>query len=230
MFSLIMDEKMWFPEPGAYQEIAVLSDFDGVLTNYNVLELLYEEYSQVDWQHYVSLWEREELSAVEEIPLCLEGVMVDRTRMESFINGISLANDFRILYDFCQSKNHYLAIVSDGLRWYIEYLLQQAGISNLPIFANEIQFTDQGLSFSFPWYDETTPLTGTSKASIIRRFQGLGYRVLLVGDGLSDVEGAKIADIVYAKGYLFEWMKKEDRNVNEFSGFADLTESLLTKL
>lgn len=213
---------MKFPAEGAYQELVIISDFDGVISLSNVLEALYAEFSRVNWRYYVSMWEKNEISTLEEIQLCLGGIKVNRGEMETFISEIKIDESLRNMYDFCRQKDHYLAILSDGLLWYIEYLLQRISISHIPMFANQIQFSEQGLSFSFPWYDESTPSIGTSKPSIIRQIQDRGYKVLFIGDGLSDIEASKVADIVFAKDYLLEWMNIKNRDVNEFVGFDDL--------
>lgn len=211
-----------FLKEGQYQKIAVLSDFDGVISRRNVLEALYQEYSKVDWEHYVDLWSREELSAVEEIPACLGEVTAPRVELEKFVSGLEIDPGFEDLYQFCDSRGHFLAVTSDGLQWYIELLLKKMGVEGIPVFANQIHFQQQGLTFSFPWYDPGTPLNGTSKAVIVKKIQDLGYSVLYIGDGLSDKGAAKMADIVFAKDYLYELMLEDGRKPIEFRNFQQI--------
>jgi len=215
-----------FPRDGQYQKIAVLSDFDGVISRQNVLEALYQEYSTVDWEHYVDLWSREELSAVEEIPACLGGVTAPRIELENFVSGLEIDAGFADLVQFCNSRGHFLAITSDGLKWYIKLLLKKNNINEIPVFANEIQFQRKGLTFSFPWYDPSTPLNGTSKAKITKIIQDSGYTVLFIGDGLSDKEAAKVADMVFAKKYLYEVMLAEGKSPNKFEDFHQIIRML----
>ena len=211
-----------FPRKGQYHQVVILSDFDGVISRENVLEALYSEFSPADWQHYVNLWQMGELSAAEEIPLCLGGVNTPRDELERFVTSLEIDQSFKDLHRFCNAGGYFLAITSDGLRWYIKLLLNKINVEEVPIFSNEIHFKEEGLTFSFPWYDPSTPLNGTSKATIVKKFQNLGYTVLYIGDGLSDLEAARAAEIVFAKNYLLDQMNREGKKVEQFEDFHQI--------
>ena len=141
---------MRFPTKTSKQELAVLSDFDGVISVNNVLEALYDQFSPVNWRTYADLWRQEKISSTEEIPLSLGNATATREEMEAFVESLGVDSLFTRLAAYCQKKELYLAVVSDGLRWYIELLLGKLSLEDIPIFANEVQFTNQGLTFSFP--------------------------------------------------------------------------------
>jgi 2-hydroxy-3-keto-5-methylthiopentenyl-1-phosphate phosphatase len=50
--------------------IAVLSDFDGTLTSYNGLDILYREFGAPSYKQVVERWDRGEISTMEEISTC----------------------------------------------------------------------------------------------------------------------------------------------------------------
>ena len=196
--------------------IAVLSDFDCTISTINVLSYLYECFDSSNWRTIVARWDRGEISTPQEIESCFASIHATREEMEKSLDAVELDPAFKHLVQFCRSREYYIAVASDGLRWYIEYILNRHKIHDVAVFANEIHFTGNGYRFSYPWSDPSTPLRGTSKPAIIRRLQAEGKKVIFIGDGLSDVEAAEVADVVYASDILLEYTIKRDVSSKPF--------------
>ncbi len=205
------------------QPTTVLCDFDGTITHCEVIGEIYNKFASGNCEHLVNLWVRGEISTPEEIQGCFATIHATRQEMEAELNTIPVDAGFPALLDYCRNQGYQFAILSDGLQWYIEYILSKHGISGLTIYANQIEFKPSGFEISFPWYNPETPKRGASKPMIIQRYQNSGARVIFIGDGLSDREAVQVADSVYAKGRLLEYCRQ-----NEFpvTGFTDLAELL----
>jgi 2-hydroxy-3-keto-5-methylthiopentenyl-1-phosphate phosphatase len=200
---------------------AILCDFDGTLTPFIVIDHLYKTFAQCGLE-FAERWEKGEISTMEEMESTFATVTASRKEMERELAKVDLVPGASNFISFCQERGYSFAIVSDGLQWYIEYILQQHGITDLKIIANQIHFKPDGFHFSYPWYDPEIPLRATSKPAIIRRYQGRGYRVVFVGDGASDYEVVGVADLIYARRKLAEYCRSKGVAAIAFTDFFDL--------
>ncbi len=206
------------------QSIAVLCDFDGTITYCEVMDVIYQNFASGNCDELAKLWMRGEISTPQEIQGCWATIHAARQEIEAVLDTIPFDMGFAALSNYCRHQGYPLAIVSDGLQWYIEYILKRQGISGLTIYANQIEFKPSGFEISFPWYNPETPRRGVSKPMIIQRYQKSGSRVVFIGDGLSDVEAVSIADKVYAKSRLLEYCRQNNLPV---TGFIDMTDLLM---
>lgn len=202
--------------------IAVLSDFDGTLTPSNGLDILYKRFGAPSCKQVVERWDRGEISTMEELTTCFSTMAAHREEMEIPLMQITLDPAVPQLLKFCSDRDYEFAIVSDGLRWYIDLILKKNGIKGVEVYANEIDFTIDGFRFSFPWYDPVSALRGTSKLNIVRSYQEKGYKVVFIGDGLSDIEVLQTADVIYARDDLIKHARAKGIQAIEFSRISDL--------
>ena len=189
------------------KKIAILIDFDGTISMEDVTMRIYGKYASASCAVLNQMWAEGKISTIQEIEGCFATISATREEMEANIKDIQLDPGFNNLVELCRENALPIAIVSDGLDWYIQYLLNLQGSTNLPVYANHIEFTQIGFQFTYPWFDPTTPMRGVSKPAIIQKFQSDGYRVIFIGDGLTDTDAAKAADILFAKEALFEYCK-----------------------
>ncbi len=203
-------------------EVMVLCDFDGTATPLSVIDELFREFADPCWMELAAAWERREISTPQGIPTAFGTVTASRADMEALLDSIPLDAALPDLIEFCRKRGYGFAIVSDGLTWYIRYVLNRHGIGDIPIYSNEIHFEPAGFRFSFPWYDARTPLRGTCKAAIIERLRAEGAKVVLIGDGQTDSEAAEVADLVYAKDSLLEYCRERGIPAISFSTLQDV--------
>lgn len=207
-------------------KIAVLLDFDGTVTTINVLDSLYEKFAGPSFRTHMERWQRSEISTMEEIEQVFKTVKATRQEMESFLRSVQLDPGFISLLFFCRERGYPFAIVSDGLRWYIDYVLDIYSLSVSAVYASEIEFVDEGFSFKYPWFDPVYPMRSTAKPAIVKDYQRRGYKVVFVGDGLSDVEAAEVANVVYAKDVLLQETRARGIAVKEFQDLHDIFRDL----
>jgi 2,3-diketo-5-methylthio-1-phosphopentane phosphatase len=202
--------------------VVVLCDFDGTATPHTVINELLETFADPAWRDLAEAWERREISTPQGLPLCFGYIQATRSEMESFLATIPLDPAFPDLVDFWRKEGYGFAIVSDGLAWYVRYILEGHGIHDMTIYANEIAFEANEFRISFPWYSPETPLRGTSKVAIMRRYKARGAKVVFIGDGLTDIEAAPLADLVYAKDGLLAHCRREGIPALAFSSLRDV--------
>jgi 2-hydroxy-3-keto-5-methylthiopentenyl-1-phosphate phosphatase len=206
-------------------KVVLLCDFDGTATPLSVIDELFREFADPSWQELAAAWARREISTPEGIPCAFGTVKATRAEMEALLDSIPLDPALPDLIEFCQQRGYGFAIISDGLTWYIRYVLDRHGIADVPIYSNDIHFEPDGFRFSFPWYDAQTPLRGTGKMAIIQRLQADGAKVVLIGDGQTDSEAAEVADLVYATNSLLEYCRGQGIPAIAFSTLRDVIDN-----
>jgi len=207
-------------------KLAVLTDFDGTITPFNVLNALFDRFGSPECRELAQRWDRGEISLDQEYTLGFATISASQPQMETLLREVPIDPAFPQFITLCQQRGIPLAIASDGLRWYIEYILQEHGVHGVQIYACEIAFQDPGYSFSYPHADPAAPLRGTSKLSLVRAQQRQGYRVIFIGDGNNDADPASAADIVFARDNLLLTAQKTGMPAIGFDGFEEICASL----
>lgn len=206
--------------------IVILADFDGTITTINVLDSLYEAFGGPSTPLIMERWRQGQISTMEEIERIFSTFVATRQEMEAFLRTVELDPGFKSMLSLCRQREYPFVIVSDGLRWYIDYILDIHGVAVPDLFASEIFFTPSGFRFEYPWYDPSIPLRSTAKPLIVNDFKRRGYRVIFIGDGLSDVEAAQVADVVYAKDILLAEMRARGIPAIEYENLGDVVRAL----
>ncbi len=129
---------------------------------------------------------------------------------------------FGEVWQHCQDRGLPMVIVSQGLDFYIEALLEKEGFPQVPVYAVETSFTDQGIDYKYNFTYPGEPHRGNSKGLVVSQFREQGYRVLYVGDGRSDFEAAVEADQVFAHSVLAEECQRQGIPFRPFRDFGDV--------
>ena len=208
----------------AVRDTVILCDFDNTITRKNVADLIFEKFAGCGMQH-TKRWEKGEISSREEYTLNFASITASKEEMESHISSIEIDPGFKTLLDFSVERGYKLAIVSDGLEWYISYILGLHHIKGVPIYANHLFFENQGFRLAFPWYGEETPLVGVCKPEIVRSYQNPCTRVVYIGDGLTDFDVAGIADFIFAKDVFYEYCMAHGIPAVRIHSLSDVVEN-----
>jgi HAD superfamily phosphoserine phosphatase-like hydrolase len=88
-----------------------------------------------------------------------------------------------------------VVVLSSGVRPIIVAALERAGVRDIPVVANEVDFSLDGWTLTFGDPVEN----GTDKAGRVRAAKARGEATVMVGDGISDYAAALAADRVFAK-------------------------------
>jgi 2,3-diketo-5-methylthio-1-phosphopentane phosphatase len=135
---------------------------------------------------------------------------------------------FEVFYRFCRGEGIDLIIASDGFDFYIEAVLRKYGLSEIVFFSNHAVFDGGGrLSMTFPHASVDCGKCGTCKNSVLHRHRARYGRIVYVGDGYSDVCPANKADLVFAKGVLYEKCVENETPCIRYDGFRDVHKYLL---
>ncbi len=118
----------------------VVSDFDGTISTRDISYEILERFSTGGWQGVDEAYAKGEIGSQEAFRLILEKIKATRSELVDYIAAMSPPIDphFADFYRYLKDRGIDLVILSDGFLFYIKLLLEREGITDVPIYANDI--------------------------------------------------------------------------------------------
>ncbi|MDA1128822.1 MAG: MtnX-like HAD-IB family phosphatase [Chloroflexi bacterium] len=202
---------------------AVLTDFDDTAAAQNVAEMLLYQFGAPDWQDVRQRFRDGEINLKEYQEIAFRDIRADRATMQSYVKDhANLRPFFTELWSFCQANGIPMAVVSQGLDFYIEALLERSGMSRVPIYAVDTEFIAGKISYRYNHAYPGNESQGNSKGFVVESFQERGCYVFFAGDGQSDLEAARVADVTYAHRTLADLCDAESIPFQPFRDFGGM--------
>ncbi|MFP3880644.1 MAG: MtnX-like HAD-IB family phosphatase [Dehalococcoidia bacterium] len=199
----------------------VQCDFDGTITEEDASFFLLDAFAQGEWRRLLRDYKEHRISVGHFNTAAFAMVKADRhTLLEALKDKVKMRSGLRELVDYCLSKDFRFVIVSNGLDFYINAILRDVGLENMEVHAARTSFHAQGMEVQYVGPDGR-PLEDGFKEAYIRSFLRLGYTVVYVGNGDSDVAPAKHAHHVLATGELLSHCRENNLNCRSFESFID---------
>ncbi|MFH2004151.1 MAG: MtnX-like HAD-IB family phosphatase [Bacteroidota bacterium] len=222
--------------------IKIFIDFDGTITKGDLGDLFFEIFGGKAALQAVKDYQSGLINAVEcftrEADAC---VMSAEGEAAEFIDQQKIDPTFIDFVNFCNQhkdgeRQIKYFIVSDGLDYYIERILQNNSLQNIPYFSNRVTFVERDnqirLQLEFPYTDEECDQCASCKRNHILTLSGDDDIIVYIGEGYSDFCPVKYADIVFAKDELQTHCQKENISYNLYKNFKDVIvrlEEILSK-
>jgi 2,3-diketo-5-methylthio-1-phosphopentane phosphatase len=219
-------EKGLFVDPPP--KLAVLVDFDETAAEQNVAELLLRHFGPPEWEVLRQQFRAGGMTLQEYQETTFRQIRANRQEMGRFAAArANLRPGFLNMADYCQTKGIHLAIVSCGLDFYIQALLDRHGVGkSARIYAVGTRATRLGLQFLYPHANPACHGWGNCKCRVLEQFRGQGDRIVYVGDGRSDFCPAVKADLVFARGVLLQHCQERGVAHHPFEDFTPVLAAL----
>lgn len=206
----------------------ILCDFDGTISVQDMGYALVTQFSSGDWESIDRDFRKGKIGSKEGYSRIVKILTGDKPAILHFIEGHSAIDpSFQSFYQYCREKGFDIKIVSDGLDFYIEKILNLHHLSEIPFYANCVDFQREGrMDISFPHSEEDCGLCGTCKKKIIRSHRKEYDSIFFIGNGLSDRCTAQEADFVFAKESLYVYCVEKDIPCHFFNDFGEILNNL----
>jgi len=199
----------------------VQCDFDGTVTEEDVSFFLLDAFAQGDWRRLLREYKEHRISVGEFNTKAFAMVKDDKpTLIEALKGKVKVKAGLHELVNYCLKKGFRLVIVSNGLDFYIKAVLKDLGLENIEVHAAQASFHPEGMKVQYVGPDGER-LEDGFKEAYIKSFLKLGYRVIYMGNGDSDVAPAKYAHHVFATGDLLAYCKESNLKYKPFENFID---------
>jgi 2-hydroxy-3-keto-5-methylthiopentenyl-1-phosphate phosphatase len=204
----------------------VQCDFDGTITKEDISFVLLDTFAQGDWRRLLREYEEHRISVGEFNTKAFAMVKADKYRlMEALQGNVKVRAGFHELVSYCLEKGLRLVIVSNGLDFYIRAVLKELGLGDVEVYAAQASFHPAGMRVRYVGPDGKRVNDGFKEA-YIESFLRLGYGVIYIGNGDSDIAPAKYAHHVFATGDLLAYSKENNLDCKPFKDFGDIVKYL----
>jgi 2-hydroxy-3-keto-5-methylthiopentenyl-1-phosphate phosphatase len=208
---------------------AVLVDFDGTACTVDVAEQMLSRFVGDGWQAYDEAVDRADIGLREAISAQNAMLTVGREELIGFaVRECPLEPSFGPFVRWLAGEGVPVAIVSDGFGFYIEPILEAAGVHGLTIITNEQLFYPDGRpeGMSFVSGNPDCIGCGTCKMLAVQRYRSSYGPVAFIGEGQTDRYGALYADVVFAKDALIEHCERDGVRFIRWETFDDVRGAL----
>jgi 2-hydroxy-3-keto-5-methylthiopentenyl-1-phosphate phosphatase len=204
----------------------VQCDFDGTITEEDISFVLLDTFAQGDWRQLLRQYQEHRISVGEFNTKAFATVRADKHRLVEALQGnVKVRAGFHELVSYCLEKGLRLVIVSNGLDFYIRAVLKELGLGDVEVYAAQASFHPAGMRVRYVGPDGKRVNDGFKEA-YIESFLRLGYRVIYIGNGDSDIAPAKYAHHVFATGDLLAYSKENNLDCKPFKDFGDIVKYL----
>ncbi len=205
----------------------VQCDFDGTITDEDVSFKMLEAYADSTWRQLLQEYRDGKLSVGRFNTQAFAMVKAGKDKLlEVAHRTMTMRPGLTELVDCCRRKNFRFTVVSNGLDFYIEDILKSNGLDGIEIHAAETRFYPGGLDAQYIGTDGR-PIDDGLKEAFVDRFLSEGYRVIYMGNGVSDIASAVKCHHIFATAELLDYCKKHSGlSYTELTDFAEAAKIL----
>ena len=201
----------------------VFVDFDGTIAPVDTTDLLLERFADPSWMAVEEQWKSGQIGSRECLVRQIDLVRATPAELDDFVSRIDIDPDFPAFVELCRRQGYPTTVVSDGLERTVRSVLARAGLGNLPVYANNLEWVGEDRwRLTFPnARGDCRALSGNCKCQFAEA--ALGHVRVVVGDGRSDYCVAEQADLVLAKGALARHCREKELPHFMFNRFSEAT-------
>ena len=200
----------------------VQCDFDGTITIEDASFVILDAYVPDKWRPLFEQYQQGEMTVGEFNSTVFAMVKADKETLLKLINEkVSVRNGFKEFLGVCLQKDYRFVIVSNGLDFYIEDILERIGLKDVEVHASNTIFGEDGLFVRHRGPDGKF-LDEDVKAAYTEYFLNQDYRIIYLGDGRSDVVPASKSHRIFATGSLVEHCNTAKIRCTSFTDFNEV--------
>ena len=209
-------------------KLAVQCDFDGTITEEDVSFLLLDTFAGERWREMLEEYMAGKIPVGTFNKRVFALVKADKqTQLDLVFNSgrVKIRPGLKELIGYCRERDYRFIIVSNGLTFYIEALLENLGLGHVEVFAARNVFHPDGMKVSY-----IGPAGEAMEAGFKEAYTRLliedGYSVAYVGNGVSDIYPSRLALRVFATGDLLRKCREEGLECTPFNDLYDVIRGL----
>ena len=206
----------------------VQCDFDGTITDKDVSFFLLDAFADSSWRQMLKDYQADRISVGLFNTRAFAMIKADKQTLLDFVlnsDEVKIRPGFPELLDYCSRNGLEFVIVSNGQDFYVEAILNKLGINNIEFFAARSRFGPGGLDVKYIGPDGSELLDGFKEA-YTELILSRGYRVIYMGNGVSDIYPARRAHHIFAIGDLLDRCHETKLNCTPFNDLNDVVKGL----
>jgi len=204
----------------------VQCDFDGTITQEDISFLLLDSFTSEDWRPLLAEYRQGKISVGLFNIRAFAMIRADEQTLVKFVkHEAETRAGFCELLDYCLKKDYQFVVVSNGLDFYINAILEDIGVKNIEVFAAQARFSSRGIEAKYIGPGGNAVLDNF-KEEYIRSFLRRDYRVVYIGNGISDISPARLAHRIFATGEMLTCCREMNLDCTPFNDLNDVVRGL----
>lgn len=206
----------------------IFVDFDGTISQQDIGEEMFLKFGDAEEaKRIIDRWIKKEITSVQTwTELCATVKNFDAAKFDSFLNGIDIDPTFKSFVKYCDDNNFDIMILSDGLDYYINRVLEREGLSHIKAYSNKLSFDGDKLIPQFPYVDEECKQCANCKRNHIISNSSDDDFTVFIGDGYSDACPVQYCDFVFAKKSLLKFCEANRISYWPYKNFNNVRRQL----
>ncbi|APH05559.1 2-hydroxy-3-keto-5-methylthiopentenyl-1-phosphate phosphatase [Bacillus weihaiensis] len=203
----------------------IICDFDGTITETDNIIAIMKKFAPPEWNELKNGVLSQEISISEGVgkmfqllPASLKQEIIDY-----ILEYAEIRKGFKEFVAYTKEKKIPLYIVSGGIDFFV-YPLLDGLVDSDQIYCNRANFEGEKIKIEWPHTcdDTCSNECGCCKPSLIRQLTTSKQEKIVIGDSITDLQAAKLADYVIARDLLLEKSKELDLPYRPFTTFFDV--------
>lgn len=200
----------------------VFCDFDGTITVEETFVGMLKRFARIDYSHMQSLLVSRRLTLREGVRQMVESIPARcYPQILDYIRDKELRPGLKDLLDFLAVENVPFVVISGGLVRSIELRLRSLIGQIHAIYAADVNTQGEYLQVISD-FEGGTELV--AKADIMSRYDFT--ESVVIGDGLTDINIALQASVVFARGQLGRYLQEQGKSYQIWQDFFDIRDCL----
>lgn len=211
------------------RQFKIFVDFDGTITKDDIGEKMFLKFGNPDKAKEINQdWINEKINARQAWQLLCNTIKnFNSKKFDEFLFSSEIDPTFKNFIEYCKQNNFELRILSDGLNYYINRILERENLKHIEVYSNRLTFDNDGnLIPVFPFTDEECTRCANCKRNHILNFSSDEDYSVYIGDGYSDVCPAQFCDFIFAKNSLLKYCEINRITYFPYSNFNDVIKRL----
>ena len=205
--------------------IQIFCDFDGTITNNDNIVAIMQNFAPPEAETIKQQILSQELSIQDGVgklfsllPTSLQDKITDFIRETAVIR-----TGFTEFVQFLRENNISLYIISGGMDFFV-YPLLEGLIDFERIYCNTTDFSNETIQVNWPHScdEHCENKCGLCKSTLIRNLSSQSDFNIVIGDSITDLQAAKLADKVFAREFLITKCLEHHISYTPFETFHDI--------
>ncbi|MED2973619.1 2-hydroxy-3-keto-5-methylthiopentenyl-1-phosphate phosphatase [Fictibacillus sp. B-59209] len=210
----------------------IFCDFDGTITEKdNIIDIM-KNFAPNGWELIKEQILNQEISIREGIGKLFSLIPSDRKNeiVDYVLSTAKIREGFKEFVAYTKEHNIPLFIVSGGIDFFV-YPMLHGIINQDKIYCNGSNFHGEAIQILWPHSCDSSCGNdcGCCKPTILRGYDSSRYEKIVIGDSITDLQAAKIADKVFARDFLIEKCEELSIAYDPFSTFYEIVQYLEEK-
>ncbi len=206
---------------------ALLVDFDGTACLQDVSEMLLDRFGEPGWERFDDAVDRGEMGLREAAGHQAAMLNGQPEQMLSWVlDTAELDPTFPAFVEWAKARQVPITLASDGFGFYVDPILESAGLGHLPVVTNELVRVDGVTTLRHPNGHPVCIGCGTCKMLAATGLRERHGPIAFVGEGQSDRYGALYSDVVFAKDALVRICEQDGVPFVPWETFDDVRDVL----